>query len=689
MVRLGFRLYDLFVLDYHLPGDRCLKFFSWSVCLSVTVWSPDSSRATRLKKEGIGFRRRLRVAIVNSFYPPWRGGEEVHCKNLAEELTKRGHQVSVYCSSLPLPPGDRESNGVMVHGHRTFGLFFGVPICPGIFWSLLKCRCDVIQAEFPNPAFAFFAVLVASLKGIPAVITYHNDLPPVTPVAKVLVELHDRFFARVYFRAFSAIVATTAVYPRGSRLLRGMRYFVIHNGVDVRRFRPKTDTDSYSEGDTDGLPAPLVDRKRSGSAGGAQQPTKVEGYALFVAAMGKWHRYKGLDVLLKAYTLYFKKGGKRRLLIVGEGSERPSYEALARSLGISQRVEFLGDVADAELPEVYRHAGVYVSASLNRSEGFGLTVLEAMASGLPVLATDVGGLPELVRDGYNGFLVKPGDFVSLAEALLRLDDDRLAAELGAKGRKLSEGMSWESMALQYERLYFALTASASTGASAARENGQVYAVIPAKNEALSIEAVVKSTKNYVDEVVVVDDGSSDSTAFLARRAGATVLRHPISLGAGAATSTGMRYSLARGASDIVTLDGDGQHDPTYIAPLLQKMRATRADLVVGARDMRNSGFWRRFANALLAREVSLISGQRITDSQSGFRVYSRRAAEVFVREVREWGYGWASESLVLMAKHGLKVVESRVVASPHRGKKGTRWWDGFFIFYQGVRAALR
>ena len=369
----------------------------------------------------------LRVTLVNSFYYPWRGGEEVHCKNLAEGLVSRGHEVDVYCSSLPLPPGDRVTNGVRVHGHRTLGLFFGVPICPSLFFSLIRSGGDVIQVEFPNPAFAFAAGVAGKLLHKPVVLTYHNDLPAVTPLAGLLAGAHD-LLAFAYFKAFSALVATTSVYPKGSRLLSRFNYFVIRNGVDVNRFRPG------KRGD----------------------------YFLFVAAMGRWHRYKGLDILLEAYKLYIEAGGRRSLHVVGEGSQRPLYEAKAASMGLKS-VEFLGDVPDELLPQVYASAYAYVSASVDRSEGFGLTVLEAMSSGLPVIATKVGGLPELVKDGVNGFLVNPRDPRSLADAMIKLDDEAVAAQMGLKGREMAEGMTWDAMVSSYEQLYSALIAALRKG----------------------------------------------------------------------------------------------------------------------------------------------------------------------------------------------------------------------------------
>ncbi|MGC8601235.1 MAG: glycosyltransferase family 2 protein [Thermoprotei archaeon] len=213
------------------------------------------------------------------------------------------------------------------------------------------------------------------------------------------------------------------------------------------------------------------------------------------------------------------------------------------------------------------------------------------------------------------------------------------------------------------------------------------AVIPAKNEQETISWVVRETKRYVEYVIVVNDGSEDRTEELALQAGAKVISHPISMGAGAATSTGLRFSLMKNADIIATLDADGQHDPSYLEPMLKAFN--ECDLLIGARDMSEGSFLRKFANKVLDLEVSVLSGTRVRDSQSGFRIYSRRAAQVFVEDLNEWGYGWASESILIMARKKLRIAEFPIKAKPHTGKKGTKWWDGFFIFYQALRAGLR
>ncbi|WP_369425456.1 glycosyltransferase family 2 protein, partial [Methanothrix sp.] len=149
----------------------------------------------------------------------------------------------------------------------------------------------------------------------------------------------------------------------------------------------------------------------------------------------------------------------------------------------------------------------------------------------------------------------------------------------------------------------------------------MVAILPAFNEETSIGSVVLLTRMYVDRVIVVDDGSSDRTAEVARLAGAEVIRHPTNMGKGAALRTG--FMAAEGADVIVTLDSDGQHDPADIPRLIQPVLHGEADMVNGSRYLRgnrkDTPLYRRVGQRVLDMATNLDSGLRVTDSQSGFR----------------------------------------------------------------------
>jgi glycosyltransferase involved in cell wall biosynthesis len=185
---------------------------------------------------------------------------------------------------------------------------------------------------------------------------------------------------------------------------------------------------------------------------------------------------------------------------------------------------------------------------------------------------------------------------------------------------------------------------------------RTMALIPALNAAHTIGPVIGAAKLEVERVVVVDDGSSDETAAVAERAGATVLRHPRNRGKGGALKTGFQYAIEHGFDGVITLDADGQHLPREIPKFLAASRETGADLIIGGRahlfdKMLPS---RRFANRLSAAMISWGARTKITDSQSGFRHYSAR----LLREIRlrSEGFDLESEVIIRAGVRGFKAI---------------------------------
>ncbi|MGH2355099.1 MAG: glycosyltransferase family 2 protein [Chloroflexota bacterium] len=196
------------------------------------------------------------------------------------------------------------------------------------------------------------------------------------------------------------------------------------------------------------------------------------------------------------------------------------------------------------------------------------------------------------------------------------------------------------------------------------------AVIPAFNEDKYIASVVLKVRRYVDQVLVVDDGSSDLTKVLASAAGAEVLAHDVNQGKGAAVRTGLRRAMEVGADVVVLLDGDGQHRPDDIERLIAPVLAGEADMVVGSRfigqDARqNIPVWRVFGQRALNAATTVSSGHGLTDSQSGFRALSRRATGLVCSDLKSDGFTVESELQFLAQEHGLRTVEAPIVVDYH------------------------
>lgn len=192
-------------------------------------------------------------------------------------------------------------------------------------------------------------------------------------------------------------------------------------------------------------------------------------------------------------------------------------------------------------------------------------------------------------------------------------------------------------------------------------------VIPAYNEAQHINEVISRVRPFVDEIVVVDDHSQDETATLARQAGATVLRHPINRGQGAALQTGNDYALQTGADIIIHFDADNQFQAEEIPELVRPIEAGQAEAVLGSRFMgkeSNLPALKRQVIMPLARLINrLFFNIKLTDPQSGFRVLSRQATEKI--KIKNDGMAHCSEILHQLFSKNIKVVEVPITVVYH------------------------
>lgn len=215
-------------------------------------------------------------------------------------------------------------------------------------------------------------------------------------------------------------------------------------------------------------------------------------------------------------------------------------------------------------------------------------------------------------------------------------------------------------------------------------------IIPAKDEATRIGPVIQQTflQGYT-KVVVVDDGSEDDTAKVARSLGATVLRHPINLGVGAATQTGIDYALSKGAKILVTIDGDHQHFPSDIPNLVKRLKAQKADLVIGSRFISSTHlvpWWRRIYNLIGNFITFLIAGKFVSDSQSGMKAFTAEFAQK--GRLKFNGFEFCTEIIRNASHQKAKVVEIpiQVQYSEETLKKGQSFFSGVMML---VRLIMR
>lgn len=214
---------------------------------------------------------------------------------------------------------------------------------------------------------------------------------------------------------------------------------------------------------------------------------------------------------------------------------------------------------------------------------------------------------------------------------------------------------------------------------------RVLVIVPAFNEAKNLPAVMARLKAAAPDcdVCVVDDGSLDDSAEIARRSGATVLQLPLNLGIGGAVQAGYLWALRHDYDVAIQIDGDGQHDPQFIAAALAPLASQQADMVIGSRFLSEGGFRstaaRRAGIRYLAWFLWVRCGARVTDPTSGFRAAGRKAIELFARfypaDYPE------PEAIALVRRHSLKVCEVPVTMMERQhGKSTINLWRSLYYF---------
>jgi len=324
----------------------------------------------------------VKILHVYKDYFPVLGGIENHIRVLAEAQAACGHDVT----ALVCDPGHRTRTetqaGVRIIKAGRITTAASMPLSLSQPLLLAKLRPDIVHIQSPYPLGEAANWLFGCGKA--TVISYQSDIVR----QRNWLRLYAPILRRVLWKA-DRIIASSPRYIETSPWLGPVRdkCIVVPLGVDPERFTPDYHLHS----------GPLE--------------------LLFV---GRLRYYKGLDTLICA----MKEAPGTRLTIVGDGPMRQEWQTLCNSLSLQDRISFAGNMTDTALPSVYQHADVFVLPANARAEAFGLVLLEAMASGLPCITTELGtGTSWIVQDGITGLVVPPRDPRTLAEAICYLRDN--------------------------------------------------------------------------------------------------------------------------------------------------------------------------------------------------------------------------------------------------------------------------
>ena len=379
----------------------------------------------------------MRIAHVTATFPPYHGGTGNVCFYNAYELARRGHEAHVFTAAIRGAPAREQRDNLTVHRLQPLVRVGNAPVLPGLLWQLRGF--DVIHLHYP-----FFGgeitALIAMLSRTPLVVTYHQDVL-LGGLRELIARTLRRTIGRLTLRAAARLLFTSLDYGQASHIqpmLRNREHAVgeLPNGVDLARFRPGT--------------APPDLRARLGLAPGDQ-------VVLMVAGLDRAHYFKGVNVFLAALA---RLSSTTKGIVIGEGDLQATYEAQAHKLGIDGRVVFVGRISPEDLPHYYQLADVTALPSVTMGEAFGLTLVESMACGTPVVATRLPGVRTVVEHGRDGLLAAPGDPAALGDAIgWILDHQAERQAMGERARhKVEQRYDWQRIGAQLEALYFDLLA---------------------------------------------------------------------------------------------------------------------------------------------------------------------------------------------------------------------------------------
>lgn len=362
----------------------------------------------------------MRIAILVAGFPPkWLAGTEIATYNIARHLAKLGHEVHVVTSLDEGLAKESTEEGFCIHRVRgaqrsnLFTLSFLIPA----FLAIRKIKPDVVHTQ--SITMGLCATLIKKILKKPYVVYSRGELYMSWAFKSVI--------SKLVLRNADGVIALTNDMKKNISEIYAGNVYVIPNGIEVDRFvslskRNSREELNIAEGD------------------------KV------VIFVGRFRPEKDIACLIRAMEILVARNPKVRALIIGEGPEEEKLVELTRKVNLDRHVNFAGQVAPKKVPEYMAAADVFVLPSL--SEGFPGVILEAMASGLPVVATRVTGIPEIITDGENGFLVSPGDYKQIAEAVLPiLENDELSQRMSENNKTKVKQYSWRNTVQMLEEVY--------------------------------------------------------------------------------------------------------------------------------------------------------------------------------------------------------------------------------------------
>lgn len=377
----------------------------------------------------------MRILMINYEFPPIGGGGGNVTQYISKNLARNGHSVCVITSQFRDLPAHENLDGFEIHRvpvlrkspnvcgvHEMFTFVLSASIYSLKF--MREFRPDIVHVFFGIPS-GPVGYLLKKIYSIPYVIFLGGrDVPrphPDPPFYRLIYGILKPAIKSIWGNSKAVVACSDGLRELALKTDDRVNIRVIPDGVDLSRFCP-------------------VEKI-------------VNTDIVKLLAIGRLIPRKGFDYLIKSLPEVIKSAKKDFILeIVGDGPMRPDLSHMAEQLQVAQRVVFAGSVPYEKLVQKYNQADVFVLSSL--AEGMPLVVLEAMACGLPIVASKVQGIQELVKDGVNGYLFTPADHHRLAQHLTAvINDDANRLRMGVESTKMVKKYDWANIAEQYLHIY--------------------------------------------------------------------------------------------------------------------------------------------------------------------------------------------------------------------------------------------
>ena len=370
----------------------------------------------------------MKVSHLVSYYPnsldewfPLFGGVDIYVYNLTQTLSKLGIDIIIHTSRYPnYYPKRAKKGNIEIKRYLPIVFFLGFPIIPSLALNLIRNNNgEIIHGHVNSPLIVDSGIIGKKIGRKPFIVTYQAD-PFVSDLStkfSFLGNIVYKPYLRILYNTLKnadKIVVATSIYAKNSVILSKFKekIVIIPNGINTDHFKPKKAKESI--------------RKILGIEDG----TKV------VTFVGRLVRYKGVEYLIKAVPSILNKIKDCQILVVGDGPLRSALEDQAKKLGISKRLKFLGTVSNSLLVQIYSISDLLVLPSTSSSEGFGLVLAEAMSCEVPVIASNVGGIPNVVKSHKTGLIIKPRNTLEIVNATLHLlENEKLRKRMGKMARK--------------------------------------------------------------------------------------------------------------------------------------------------------------------------------------------------------------------------------------------------------------